>query len=187
MKTTFGNGRKHKLNVSTHQMCILLLFNLADRLSYCEIEQATAIPPQDLKRDLQSLTCVRGKKVLTKEPTSKAISEADVFHFNDEFSSKHSKVKISTVLSQKESESETQETSRKVEADRKPQIDAAIVRIMKSRRVLDHSRLISELTEHLQGRFLPNPSIIKKRIEVLIDREILERDPIDRELFRYLA
>jgi cullin 3 len=118
---------------------------------------------------------------------SKDISEDDVFLFNDKFSSKFYKVKISTVVAQKESEPEKQETRQKVEEDRKPQIEAAIVRIMKARRLLDHNNIISEVTKQLQARFLPNPAVIKKRIESLIEREFLERDRVDRKLYRYLA
>ncbi len=187
LKATFGNGNKHELNVSTYQMCILCLFNIADHLTYREIEQATDIPAPDLKRSLQSLACVKGKNVLRKEPMSKDISEDDVFLFNDKFSSKFYKVKISTVVAQKESEPEKQETRQKVEEDRKPQIEAAIVRIMKARRLLDHNNIISEVTKQLQARFLPNPAVIKKRIESLIEREFLERDRGDRKLYRYLA
>lgn len=40
LKSTFGANR-HDLNVSTHQMCILLLYNNADTLSYAEIAEAT--------------------------------------------------------------------------------------------------------------------------------------------------
>ena len=74
-----------------------------------------------------------------------------------------------------------------VEEDRKPQIEAAIVRIMKSRRVLDHNNIVTEVTRQLAPRFLPNPTVIKKRIESLLEREFLERDPTDRKLYRYLA
>lgn len=74
-----------------------------------------------------------------------------------------------------------------VEEDRKPQIEAAIVRIMKSRRILDHNNIVTEVTRQLAPRFLPNPTVIKKRIESLLEREFLERDPTDRKLYRYLA
>ncbi len=53
--------------------------------------------------------------------------------------------------------------------------------------VLDHNTIITEVTRQLAGRFLPNPAIIKKRIESLIEREFLERDAEDRKLYRYLA
>ncbi|XP_074309731.1 cullin-3A [Silene latifolia] len=187
IKATFGKGQKHELNVSTYQMCVLMLFNNADRLTYREIELATEIPTIELKRCLQSLALVKGKNVLRKEPMSKDIGENDSFLFNDKFSSKFYKVKIGTVVSQKESEPEKQETRQRVEEDRKPQIEAAVVRIMKSRKVLDHNNVIAEVTKQLQSRFLPNPVEIKKRIESLIEREFLERDSADRKLYRYLA
>ncbi|KAK3003633.1 hypothetical protein RJ639_019632 [Escallonia herrerae] len=187
LKATFGKGQKHELNVSTYQMCALMLFNNADRLSYKEIEQATEIPSSDLKRCLQSLACVKGKNVLRKEPMSKDIGEDDSFFVNEKFTSKFYKVKIGTVVAQKESEPEKQETRQRVEEDRKPQIEAAIVRIMKSRRVLDHNNIITEVTKQLQSRFLANPGEIKKRIESLIERDFLERDNADRRLYRYLA
>lgn len=187
LKATFGKNQKHELNVSTYQMCILMLFNSSDRLTYKEIEEATEIPASDLKRCLQSLACVKGKNVLGKDPMSKDIAEDDAFMVNDKFSSKFFKVKIGTVVAQKESEPEKQETRQRVEEDRKPQIEAAIVRIMKSRRVLDHNNIVAEVAKQLQSRFLPNPVVIKKRIESLIEREFLERDKADRKLYRYLA
>jgi hypothetical protein len=60
LKATFGSKR-HELNVSTYQMVVLLLFNAADRLSYREIQAATAIAPADLQRSLQSLACVKAR------------------------------------------------------------------------------------------------------------------------------
>jgi cullin 3 len=187
IKATFGNGSKHELNVSTYQMCILMLFNSADALTYREIEQATSIPAADLKRCLQSLALVKGKQVLQKEPMSRDIADDDSFCVNDKFASKLFKVKIGTVVAQKETDPEKLETRQRVEEDRKPQIEAAIVRIMKSRRVLDHNSIMTEVTKQLQPRFLPNPVVIKKRIESLIEREFLERDKTDRKLYRYLA
>lgn len=40
-------------------MAVLMLFNDADSLAYEDIEAATAIPEDDLKRVLQSLACVK--------------------------------------------------------------------------------------------------------------------------------
>lgn len=85
------------------------------------------------------------------------------------------------------SEPEKLEIQQRVEVDRKPQIEAAIVRIMKSRRVLDHNSIVAEVTKQLQSRFLPNPVMIKKRIEALIQREFLERDAVNMNMYKYLA
>jgi cullin 3 len=84
LRVDFGSKR-HEINVSTYQMCILMLYNNADRLSYREIAESTGIPAVDLQRCLQSLALIKGKNVLRKEPLSKDINETDVFHFNDKF------------------------------------------------------------------------------------------------------
>jgi len=110
-----------------------------------------------------------------------------MFHYNDTFHSKLYKIKIGLVSSQRETEQEKLETKEKVEEDRKPQIEAAIVRIMKSRKELNHNNLISEVTRQLSSRFLPNTAVIKARIESLIEREFLERDRNDRRVYRYLS
>jgi cullin 3 len=186
LKAVFGSKR-HELNVSTYQACILMLFNESETLSFSDVSAATGIPPAELKRNLQSLACVKGKNVLRKEPMGKEVEESDVFSVNDGFTSKFYKVKVGTISAQRDSEPEKLETRQKVEEDRKPQIEAAIVRIMKARRVLDHNSIVTEVTRQLSARFLPNPTVIKKRIESLIEREFLERDTTDRKLYRYLA
>ncbi|GLG96798.1 Cullin homolog 1 [Gryllus bimaculatus] len=89
-------------------------------------------------------------------------------------------VKIQTVAAKGESEPERRETRNKVDEDRKHEIEAAIVRIMKARKRMPHNVLVAEVTEQLKSRFLPSPVIIKKRIEGLIEREYLARTPEDR-------
>lgn len=54
------------------------------------------------------------------------------------------------------------------------QIDAAIVRVMKTRKTLSHKLLVQELL--IQLKFPIRAQDLKKRIESLIDREYLERD-----------
>jgi len=181
----YFSGRKHELSVSTYQMCILLLFNNAESLTYKDIREATDIPIPDLKRNLLSLSI--GKyKILNKELKDKNISEEETFSFNSKFKSKLYRVKIITV-SARETEPEAIETRQKVDEDRKHQIEAAIVRVMKSRKTMEHSLLIAEVTKQLSSRFVPNPIIIKKRVESLIEREYLERSKTDRKLYNYLA
>ncbi|KAF9113623.1 Cullin-3 [Mortierella sp. AM989] len=178
LRATFDT-RKHELNVSTMAAMVLLLFNnVADgeSLSYTEIEEETGLPAENLKRTLQSVAC--GKfKILIKEPKSRDISETDTFKFNSAFTEKLSRIKIQTVASRVESAAELKETQEKVEDARKHMAEAAIVRVMKNRKSLDHNNLITEVISQLQGRFNPAPSMIKKRIEALIEREYLERAP----------
>ena len=182
-----GGAKAHDLIVSTHQMCVLLLFNDADALTFSEIAEATRVPRDELRRSLQSLSLVKGRNVLRKDPPTKRVEESDTFHFNDAFSSKLMRVKIGTVSAGKESEPAAEKTRARVDDDRKPQIEAAIVRVMKARRALDHNGVVQEVTKQLIARFIPNPTDIKKHLENLIEREFIERDRNDRRLFVYLA
>lgn len=184
-----SNGpRKHIIQVSTYQMCVLMLFNNRDKLNYEEIQSETDIPERDLIRALQSLAMGKAtQRILIKNPKTKDIEPSHMFYVNDSFTSKLHRVKIQTVAAKGESEPERRETRNKVDEDRKHEIEAAIVRIMKARKRMPHNVLVAEVTEQLKSRFLPSPVIIKKRIEGLIEREYLARTPEDRKVYTYVA
>lgn len=180
--------RRHIIQVSTFQMCVLLLFNKRERLTYEEILNETDIPEKDLVRALQSLAMGKPtQRVLIKQPKTKEIEPSHQFYVNDAFTSKLHRVKIQTVAAKGESEPERRETRNKVDEDRKHEIEAAIVRIMKARKKMAHTLLVAEVTEQLRARFLPSPVVIKKRIEGLIEREYLARTPDDRKVYTYVA
>lgn len=138
----------------------------------------------ELRRTLQSLAC--GKyRVLRKEPKGRDVADGDVFHFNGEFRDPLMRIKIPTIQAVKEVRAEADATREKIMQDRQYQIDAAIVRIMKSRKTLAHTQLMSELLGQL--RFPGVPADCKKRIDSLIDRDYLERDEADPSVYNYLA
>jgi len=183
-----GSPRKHIIQVSTYQMCVLMLFNARERLTYEEISSETDIPEKDLVRALQSLAMGKtNQRVLIKTPKTKEIEPTHQFTVNDSFSSRLHRVKIQAVAAKGESEPERKETRNKVDEDRKHEIEAAIVRIMKARKRMPHTILVTEVTEQLKSRFLPHPVVIKKRIEGLIEREYLARTSEDRKIYTYVA
>lgn len=61
--------------------------------------------------------------------------------------------------------------------DRQYQIDAALVRIMKTRKSLSHKLLVAEALQQL--KFPLRAMDLKKRIESLIERDYLQRDAAD--------
>lgn len=188
VSTRTGGPRKHIIQVSTYQMVVLMLFNNQEKLSYEDILNETDIPERDLIRALQSLAMGKAtQRILIKNPKTKEIEPTHEFYVNDSFTSKLHRVKIQTVAAKGESEPERRETRNKVDEDRKHEIEAAIVRIMKSRKRLQHNTLVAEVTEQLKIRFLPSPMIIKKRVEGLIEREYLARTPEDRKVYTYVA
>ncbi|KAG0182293.1 Cullin-3 [Apophysomyces sp. BC1021] len=179
---------KHMLNVSTYATIVLLLFNDVDEndcLTFEEIQAMTSIPDSDLKRTLQSLACAK-YKVLKRDVKGKEINPTDKFYFNQGFTSNMARIKIQTVASKVESDGERKYTQSKVDEERKHQIEAAIVRIMKDRKLMEHNLLITEVTKQLSPRFMPNPIMVKKRIEALIDREYLDRSAEDRYVLAFL-
>jgi cullin-4 len=69
--------------------------------------------------------------------------------------------------------------------DRQHAIDAAVVRIMKTRKQLAHRLLVAEVLGQL--KFSLTAADLKRRIESLIERDFLERDAADPQVYKYLA
>lgn len=62
---------------------------------------------------------------------------------------------------------------------------SAIVRIMKARKKMKHQQLVSETINQIRARFVPKITDIKKCIEILLDKEYLER--LEDDELGYLA
>jgi len=62
------------------------------------------------------------------------------------YTNKRTKLRITSAL-QKETPQEVEQTVNSVEDDRKTYLQAAIVRIMKSRKILRHNQLVNEVSK----------------------------------------
>lgn len=178
----FPKGNK-LLQLSLYQTIVIMLFNDADEISYNCIQEGTGIEEQELKRTLLSLACGKAR-VLQKKPKGPTVDSSDCFVFNENFQHRSTRLKVNAIQ-MKESVEENAATTEKVFQERNYQIDAAVVRIMKTRRTLQHTALISEVYQQL--RFPHKPADVKKRIESLIEREYLERDENNSQTYHYLA
>ncbi|KDO35014.1 hypothetical protein SPRG_01077 [Saprolegnia parasitica CBS 223.65] len=181
VRATFPKNKWYDLQVTTLQAVALLLFNASDTdaFTFEHLRESLNLSEDVVKRILHSLSC--GKyKLLTKTPMSKNIAVTDTFTLNLSFASPMRKVRV-PMASLEESHN-----PKHVEEDRSIAIEAAIVRIMKARKTLQHQQLVSEVLSQL-AFFKPVPKLIKRRIEALIDREYLERDPESATTYRYLA
>lgn len=191
---SLAKERRYEINVPTFAMVVMLLFNdLEDdqQLTFEEIQAKTSISTQDLMRTLTAIAVAPKSRVLLKDPLTKSVKAGDKFSFNSAFQSKTIRIKapIINAVSKVEDTEQRASTEQKNSQARGHMIDAAIVRIMKSRKELSHTLLVGEVIGQLAARFKPDVGHIKKRIEDLIARDYLER-PEDEEgpsMYRYLA
>eukprot|EP00979_Chaetoceros_neogracilis_P012101 scaffold3111_cov263-Chaetoceros_neogracile.AAC.8 len=202
-----------ELNVSLCQALVFLCFNLEgisdeeSQLNIGEIMKQTGISDRgEAERVLQSLSMGRvGTQVLCRVDSTieknasdttmsmsrkkhktvrKAVSDSDLFQFNSNFTSNQRRIRI-TNIQMKETPNDRRKTHESVILDRLHLIDAAIVRIMKARKTLQHRDLVGEVMNQL--KFPAKGLDVKKRIESLIEREYLERVEGDSSRYNYLA
>ncbi|KAL7753781.1 hypothetical protein RI367_000713 [Sorochytrium milnesiophthora] len=174
-----GFDKRYELAASLHQAAVLLLYNERESLPFKEIAGQTRLNEQELLRVLKSLV---DAQLLTS--STGELSTASNFALNHNFTSKRTKLKISTVQ-QVDTPAENETTHKAVEEDRK--LLAAIVRVMKSRRELGHNALVQEVIEQSRTRFNPSISMIKRCIDQLIDKQYIERAPNSRDVYLYVA
>lgn len=177
------SNRRHEFLLSLFQALVLLLFNDKDEYTYQEILDAVKIEAVELNRTLQSLACGKAR-VLSKEPRGKDVMPDDKFKHNPDFRSQLYKIRINQVQL-KETQEEQSMTEERVFQDRQYQIDAAIVRIMKTRKKLSHNQLAAEVFEHV--RFPIRGHDLKVRIESLIERDYLHRSQENPNEYNYVA
>lgn len=134
-----GRDRRYELNITTHGMVILMLFNdLPDgaTLSFDEIQQRTNISVPELVRNLIALSVAPKSRVLAKDPANKEHPKSgDTFKINNAFTSKAMKIKAAAVMGSSvnkvEGDVERKETEGRNDQDRAFVIDSVVVRIMK--------------------------------------------------------
>lgn len=95
------------------------------------------------------------------------------------FSDPKYRIKINQIQA-KETKAENQQTHERVAADRNFETQAAIVRIMKSRKTITHAELVSEVITATKSRGVMDPADIKKTIDkcVAISTSLLLRDQL---------
>ena len=186
VRAFLGKNRvKHELIVSTYQMAVLLLFNERNCYSFESIVENLCVDDPGFDKHLLGLVKCG---VLQIDNSDKRFESKTQVMLNDDFKNRMFRLKVSIIKSKEKSESIAEEDIPEiVESDRKHMIEAAIVKIMKARRQLVHSLLIAEVTKMVSWKFIASNKMIKGRIENLIEREFLQRDHRDSNLYLYIV
>eukprot|EP00054_Salpingoeca_dolichothecata_P008094 m.46259 g.46259 ORF g.46259 m.46259 type:complete len:754 (-) comp17502_c0_seq1:67-2328(-) len=167
--------KQYTLQVSTHQMAILLQYN--DTLEYSEdqLVSNTALKKDALKNAMSVL--LKAKLI---------VHEGTQYKLNAEFRNKNLRVKLNIPV-KTEQKAEDDSTYDTINADRLIECQAALVRIMKMRKTLAHKMLMVESIAQLSSRFTPQPKLIKQAIDTLIEKEYLKRREGTRDQYEYIS
>merc|ERR1712146_384415 len=124
---------------------------------------------------------------LLKHSPAGPVTHASSVCVNTAFAPPKMKLSLLSVGVAVRNEAREREADRELQIDRRHNIQASIMRVMKARRTLKHSNLIEEVSSQVAKYFSASALDIKAEIEALIEREDLRRSELDHQVYEYMA
>ncbi|ODN04879.1 Cullin-1 [Orchesella cincta] len=174
-------GNKYTFVLSTYSIGVITQYNTKDSYKLYELSEAT-----QLREDIvtQIVQLFMKANLLKSNHAEDKLSLQSEITLNKGYKNKRFKVNLMQPL-KTEVKIEDEKTQASVEDGRLMECQAAIVRIMKARKFLEHQNLLSEVISQLNHRFKPSIPLIKKSIDILIEREYLGRKEGEHNTYEY--
>ena len=167
--------KKYQITCNFIEYSIINLFNTKMTYDFNELKQLLIIKKETLFDYINNL--IKIKLLVTN---NNLVDESSSLTFNKHFTSKKTKIIIPKIEKSK-NESNTQ-----LYENRNENINAVIIRIMKSKKTMSYNSIIIELNNTITI-FKPQIKDIKKCIENLIERDYLERNDNDKSILNYIS
>ncbi|VBB29999.1 unnamed protein product [Acanthocheilonema viteae] len=165
--SAYGFQRKYTFTATTAQMAVLMLYNENAEMTLQHICDSTKLRREVVAQIAQALVKVELLSIAGSKIDIDANTPlATVLRLNSDFSNKKLKVDLSKTMARAEIRQETVEVHKSVEDDR---------------------RLVVQVLAQLASRFKPKVPMIKKCIDILIEKEYLQRVENEKDLYEYLA
>jgi len=198
--------RKIELTVSCIQACILLLYNESTSYKFKDLREILGTTEEMLKFSITPLVFSKMRVLANRGPDGKGKQKPEEEGEGDEgpklstaslqpdhiiqLTQLRTGGKLKIVYPQGHAGmlgSERDNMVQKNLEERIIKIELALVRIMKARGTLKQQELIAESTKQLIKFFKPDPRLMKKRIENLMERGFMRRDEDDQTMIHYQA
>lgn len=178
------------MSVTCYQAVILMLFNENDELTVNQVKEMSGLPEAELTKQLKHL-CNPKQKIISKDnPKVPKFTPEEKLTVNEAF--KNNLIKLNFIpkpttkkLNPKDKDDISRQVNEEINTERQMVLDAMIVRIMKARKKERHTELLTEVIKQV-SLFKPQPQMIKQSIERLIEKEYLQRDDNDRQVYIYI-
>ncbi|EMG49848.1 CDC53 Cell division control protein 53 [Candida maltosa Xu316] len=151
--------------VSQVQLMVILAYNKRNSYTLDELVQIVGIKRETLQNHVAPLVKY---KLLNETDNNLVLCEY--------YPSKKTKVNFISAIAKASNDTEVEEISKEIEQSRLYFLEASIVRIMKSKKVLSSNHLLNEVLVQTGNRFTARIIDVKKAIDGLIDKDYLKRN-----------